>query len=249
MSWFEDYKNMIPQLQYAKQICYSSEQTLEFSYEMAKKYADKAGVYVECGVAAGAQIIAMAKGAPNKTIYAFDSFQGIPLPSNRDDQMPGIMILTESERKALPDPGKQKLETTGATSVSEEDFWDHIKSSGVNHKNIKAIPGWFEETTEQFGFEVISILRLDGDLYNSTYVCLENLFPKVLPGGVVIIDDWQLSGCKAACIDYFESIGYKPEYKSLSNIVYFYKHETGRTVNMKASMDDLQRVKSKQDFT
>lgn len=214
---------MIDALKYAKQICYSSEQTLEFSYEMAKKYADKPGVYVECGVAAGAQIIAMAKGAPNKTIYAFDSFQGIPLPSNRDDQMPGIMMLTESERKALPDPGKQKLETTGATSVPFNDFWKHMDDAGINRGNIIPVIGWFEETTSVDYINEISILRLDGDLYNSTYVCLKNLFPKVLDGGVVIIDDWQLSGCKAACIDYFELIGYEPKYKSLSNIVYFYK--------------------------
>jgi O-methyltransferase len=213
---------MIDALKYAKQICYSSEQTLEFSYEMAKKYADKPGVYIECGVAAGAQIIAMAKGAPNKTIYAFDSFQGIPLPSNRDDQMPGIMMLTESERKALPDPGKQKLETTGATSVSMEHVSAHLTNAGIIEKNIILVKGWFEETTIGFN-ESISILRLDGDLYNSTYVCLENLFPKILPGGVVIIDDWELKGCKDACIDYFESIGYEPKYKSLSNIVYFYK--------------------------
>lgn len=240
---------MIDALKYAKQICYSSEQTLEFSYEMAKKYADKPGVYVECGVAAGAQVIAMAKGAPDKTIYAFDSFEGIPLPSNRDDQMPGIIMLTESERKALPDPGKQKLETTGATSVSLDDFKKHCVDSGIGTRNIKPVRGWFEDTTQNFGRDNISILRLDGDLYNSTYVCLKNLFPKVLPGGVVIIDDWQLPGCRAACIEYFESIGYEPEYKSLSNIVYFYKSESVKRVNMKGSMDDLQRVKSKQDFT
>src|ERR1041384_1638700 len=139
---------MISELQYAKQICYSSEQTLEFSYEMAKKYANKPGVYVECGVAAGAQIIAMAKGAPNKTIYAYDSFNGIPLPSNRDDQMPGIMMLTETERKALPDPGKQKLETTGATVVSFNDFLKNLKSDGINLYKINPVAGWFEETTQ-----------------------------------------------------------------------------------------------------
>ena len=213
---------MIPELKYASQICYSSEQTLEFSFEMAKKYADNPGVYVECGVAAGAQIIAMAKGAPNKTIYAFDSFEGIPLPSNRDDQMPGIMMLTETERKALPDPGKQKLETTGATSVPFNDFVTHLKNAGVNLDKVIPVVGWFEETTEHHTPD-ISMLRLDGDLYNSTFVCLQNLFPKVLNGGVVIIDDWELKGCKDACIEYFEFIGYTPQYKSLSNIVYFYK--------------------------
>lgn len=215
-------------LEYAKRIAYSSEETLRFTYNMACLYQDKPGVYVECGVAAGAQIIAMAYGAPNKTIYAFDSFEGIPLPSNRDDQMPGIMMLTETERKALPDPGKQKLETTGATSVSEEDFWNHIKSALGSKGNIITRPGWFEDTTagwpkDHHHLGKISILRLDGDLYNSTLVCLQNLYPKVIKGGLVIIDDWQLHGCKSAVEDYFESIKYIPTIYFISNIAYFYK--------------------------
>lgn len=212
-------------LDYAKRICYSSEQTLMFSYQMAKKYKDVPGVYVEAGVAAGAQIIAMAAGAPDKVIYAFDSFQGIPWPSNRDDQMPGIRRLTDGEINALPDPGKQVLETSGATSVSEEDFKNHLINAGVDLNNIKIVPGWFEHTVRFFGSQHvnISILRLDGDLYNSTFVCLQHLFPKVIKGGCVIIDDWQLTGCRAACEEYFESIGYKPCYKFISNIAYFYK--------------------------
>ncbi len=212
-------------LKYAEQICYSSKETLQFSYEMAKTYADKTGIYVECGVAAGAQIIAMATGAPGKTIYAFDSFQGIPLPSNRDDQMPGIKMLTEYERTHLPNPGEQLLETTGATSVSEESFKEHLVNAGVNLDNIKIVPGWFEHTVRLFGSQYvnISILRLDGDLYNSTFVCLQHLFGKVQTGGCVIIDDWQLPGCRAACEEYFELIGYSPEWRFISNIAYLIK--------------------------
>ena len=211
-------------LEYAKRIAYSSEETLMFTYEQAKKYSDKQGIYIECGVAAGAQIIAMACGAPNKVIYAFDSFEGIPLPSNRDDQMPGIMMLTPTEQKLLPDPGKQKLETTGATSVPMVDFENHLKDSGIQTRII-ICKGWFENTT--IGFDkIISILRLDGDLYNSTYVCLKNLYPKVIEGGIVIIDDWELKGCRDACHDYFIEIGevdWFLKLKYVSNIMYFYK--------------------------
>jgi|SRR5688572_16291812 len=213
-------------LEYAKQICYSSEETLKFSYDMAVKYKDSPGVYVECGVAAGAQIIAMHSGAPGKLIYAFDSFQGIPLPSNHDDQMPGIRMLSEDERRLLPNPGEQLLETTGATSVSEYDFWQHIDAVfGQKRHNIKAVKGWFEETVPKTKTEIdqIAILRLDGDLYNSTRVCLLHLFPKVIEGGVVIIDDWSLKGCKDACNDYFDLIYRTPDYKFISNIAYFYK--------------------------
>ena len=207
-------------LAYAKRIAYSSETVLQFTFDQSVKYRDSPGVYVECGVAAGAQIIAMAAGAPNKTIYAFDSFEGIPLPSNKDDQMPGICFLTETERKALPDPGAQVLESSGATVVSIKDFEDHIIRSGVNMpERIFAVKGWFEEIIPTFlnniepGLRMfpnafdIAILRLDGDLYNSTFVCLKHLYPQVIKGGMVIIDDYGLKGCRAAVHEYFNLIG------------------------------------------
>jgi hypothetical protein len=209
-------------LEYAERIAYSSKETLHFTYEMAKKYADYPGVYCETGVAAGAQIIAMASGAPSKKIFAFDSFQGLPLPSNRDDQMPGIRKLNDDERKQLPDPGKQVLESSGATSVPVEDFLGHLKESGIDMTKVIAVKGWFENTVAILE-EDISILRLDGDLYNSTWVCLQHLFPKVLKGGCVIIDDWNLKGCQDACKEYFTLIGYEPEYKFISDIAYFIK--------------------------
>ncbi len=190
-------------IEYAERIAYSSKEVLKFSYDMARKYATSEGVYVECGIGAGAQIIAMAAGAPNKTIYCFDSFQGIPLPSNKDDQYPGIRKLSRDEQMALPDPGKQALESTGVTSVSLKDVVTHIKNSGVSIKKIYFIEGWFEETLPEFECPPISILRLDGDLYNSTYTCLKYLYPKVIKGGLVIIDDWKLPGCRAAVLDYF----------------------------------------------
>lgn len=207
-------------LEYAERIAYSSKETLYFTYETAKRLRNLPGVYVECGVAAGAQIIAMAYGAPDKTIYAFDSFEGIPLPSNRDDQMPGIRKLSDAERKELPEPGKQVLESSGATSVSIHDVDKHIETAFKTRPDVVYVQGWFEKTTIGFDQD-ISLLRLDGDLYNSTYVCLEHLFPKVIKHGVVIIDDWQLPGCREACIDYFNSIKYVPNYQFISNIAYF----------------------------
>jgi O-methyltransferase len=195
---------MHPALAYARQIAYSSEEVLQFSYDQAVKYKDSPGVYVECGVAAGAQIIAMAAGAPNKTIYAFDSFEGIPLASNKDDQAPGLHFFTKTEQAALPNPGEQVLVSSGATVVSEYDFWQHIDTAfGPRKHNVKTVKGWFEVTLPAFECPPISVLRLDGDLYNSTYVCLKYLYPKVIKGGLVIIDDWALEGCRAAFRDYF----------------------------------------------
>lgn len=215
-------------LKYAEQIAYSSKEVLRFTYDQAVKYKDLPGVYVECGVAAGAQIIAMAAGAPNKTIWAFDSFEGIPLASNKDDQAPGLHFFTKAEQSALPDPGKQVLKSSGATVVPVSDFIDHtFNALGKKSLNIKICQGWFENTLPDFvkyNDDEIAILRLDGDLYNSTYVCLTHLYPKVIKGGLVIIDDWALPGCKAAVDDYFRDTDQiLPGRSWIDNIVYFHK--------------------------
>lgn len=208
---------------YAKQIAYSSEETLWFTLEMAKFYKDHDGVFCECGVAAGAQIIMMRQGAPNKIIHAFDSFMGIPKPSNRDNQIPGIRYLNEFEQSQLPNPGEQAMETTGVTAVTVDSFKTHLKDSGCGLENIIIHEGWFEETIPTAEVGDIAILRLDGDLYNSTFVSLKYLFPKVIKGGCVILDDYELKGCLDACKEYFEFINYEPKWERVSNIAYFVK--------------------------
>lgn len=214
-------------MKYAQQIAYSSFDVLMFTYETAGKYKDSPGCYVECGVAAGAQVIALIAGSGRKKmVWAFDSFCGIPLPSNRDDQLPGIRTLEPWERIALPNPGEQLLESSGATVVSLDNFWTNIRHAFPEGPiPLTSVEGWFEKTMLDLpiGLGDISILRLDGDLYNSTFVCLQALFPKVLKHGIVIIDDWTLPGCQSACMEYFALIGYEPEFQFISTTAYFYK--------------------------
>lgn len=208
---------------YAEKIAYSNRETLLFTLEMAKFYKDHQGVFCECGVAAGAQIIMMRQGAPDKLIHVFDSFQGIPKPSNRDDQIPGIRMLNKVEQSKLPNPGEQPLETTGVTAVTRQSFETHMKESGAGIENLVIHEGWFEETIPTAEIGDIAILRLDGDLYNSTFVCLKYLFPKLIKGGVLILDDYQLKGCYDACEEYFTFINYQPNWERVSNIGYFVK--------------------------
>jgi O-methyltransferase len=227
---------MIDALKYAEQIAYSSKEVLHFTHEKAKEQSKYIGTcFVECGCAAGAQIIAMLAANVGNKIYAFDSFKGIPLPSNKDNQMPGIRFLSKEEQKALPDPGKQVLESSGATSVSMKDFANHLATafyptgmvSAVNIlSRVLPIEGWFEETLPEMAphIEPISLLRLDADLYHSTYVCLKYLYPKVIKGGLVIVDDIQLPGCEAAVHDYFRDTNQiMPGRSWKDGIIYFYK--------------------------
>jgi O-methyltransferase len=79
--------------------------------------------------------------------------------------------------------------------------------------NFKIIKGWFENTLPENEMnEPIIILRLDGDWYSSTIECLEHLYPKVIDGGLIIVDDYYFwDGCSKAVHDFFSK--YKLPYK------------------------------------
>jgi len=71
---------------------------------------------------------------------------------------------------------------------------------------------WFQDTVPEAAPKIgsIALLRLEGDLYDSTLICLRNLYPLVIKGGFVIIDDWGMVGCRRACQDYFKELGINP---------------------------------------
>jgi O-methyltransferase len=62
--------------------------------------------------------------------------------------------------------------------------------------------GLFEDTVPNADIKEIAFLRLDGDLYSSTKVCMEHLYPKLVRGGWFCVDDFNLSGCRKAVLDY-----------------------------------------------
>jgi hypothetical protein len=72
-------------------------------------------------------------------------------------------------------------------------------------QRFEIVKGWFDETVPKFAAEqsTIALLRLDGDWYESTMVCLTHLFPLVPDGGLVIFDDYGYwEGCTRAVHDY-----------------------------------------------
>ena len=71
---------------------------------------------------------------------------------------------------------------------------------------VKFLKGWFKDTLHQAPINRLSILRLDGDMYESTMDALTSLYPKLSPGGFVIVDDYySVNGCKMAVGDYRKS--------------------------------------------
>lgn len=163
----------------------SSAHTVQASHDIAAA-AIRAGVpgdFVECGVFAGSQAAAMALAArgTGRKVHLFDSFTGIPAGGTRD------LEWTHPE---------------GTSACSMAAVKAHMREWGIADEDTVYHPGLF---APGMGSEIerIAVLRLDGDLYESTRICLEALYPKLAVGGWLIVDDFALSGARAACDEYF----------------------------------------------
>ena len=172
------------------------------------------GDLCECGVAAGAHPAVMHYVQRQvfgnlldryRMIYMFDSFQGIPKPTVEDiptEEHVGIDIRGCVGHE-LATPGV--IESTGVTSVSVAEVQTRMARWGALPQHLYYAVGWFQHTVPETAPKIgsLALLRLDGDLYESTKVCLEHLYPKVTPGGFVIVDDWRLAGSRRAVEEYF----------------------------------------------
>ena len=138
------------------------------------------------------------------------------MAGEKDDQQPGIGDI--SHDKTLP--LNERLVSSGITCHSLESVVNNFKSWNLPLSNVEFVKGWFQNTIEETSKSIdkISVLRLDGDLYESTYICLEYLYPKISKGGVLIIDDYALTGCRLAVEDYFKKKRKKlPLFESVDN--------------------------------
>jgi O-methyltransferase len=190
---------------------YSTKYTVELSYTIAALalVSDVDGDFVECGVGAGSQIGAMGLALKNykwvnsvnsnTRIWAYDSYLGIPLAGPKDETQPGIGKIIHDVKV----PERELLKTSGVTVHSLNNVKTNLVSWGMDINDYVFVEGWFQDTLKTQKPEKIAILRLDGDLYESTKVCLEELFPRLVVGGILIIDDWALKGCRVACDEFF----------------------------------------------
>jgi len=183
----------------------SSKETLLATYDLARNVIERGvpGDFVECGVFGGAQCAVMARAIMERPdgygpsgfdyrrrVHLFDSFEGVPAPGEHDLEW---------------------VHPAGISLCTLEGVKQHMAEWGIPEELLVYHQGWFKDTLWQATdcqrstwINKIAILRLDGDLYESTKVCMEHLYPLVSVGGWVIIDDFGLSGARKA---FLESIG------------------------------------------
>ena len=131
-------------------------------------------------------------GDTERTIWVADSFEGLPKP----------------DAEKYPADYGDRHHTFSALAISLENVQASFKRLGLLDDRVKFLKGWFRDTLPNAPIERLAILRLDGDMYESTMDGLRALYPRVSPGGYVIIDDYFcLSNCKKAVNDYREENG------------------------------------------
>ncbi len=123
----------------------------------------------------------------NKKVWVADSFKGLPPPDS--DKYPHDKGVNLFQYKEL--------------SISVEEVKNNFKKYEVLDDRVEFLKGWFKNTLPEASITKLSILRLDGDLYESTIDALINLYPKLSIGGYCIIDDWgAIKACKKAVEDF-----------------------------------------------
>jgi hypothetical protein len=161
------------------------------------------GDFLEAGVWRGGACILMrailkVRGVTDRTVWLADSFQGLPHSTLKADYLDfsGIPML----------------------AVSQADVEAAFRLFDLLDGQVKFLKGWFKDTLPEAPISELAILRLDGDLYESTMDCLNALYHKVSKGGFVIVDDYDhLAPCKQAVTEFRERHGISDVIKKIDD--------------------------------
>jgi O-methyltransferase len=154
---------------------------------------DVPGDLIETGVWRGGACILMrgvlkAFGDSERTVWVADSFEGLPRPS--PGQYPA-------------DTGSDLWEKSATLAVSIDQVKENFARYGLLDDQVRFLKGWFRDSLPGAPIDRLAVLRLDGDMYESTIDALRHLYPKVSIGGYVIVDDYgAVPACKQAVHDF-----------------------------------------------
>jgi O-methyltransferase len=154
---------------------------------------DIPGDLVECGVWRGGACILMravlgAYGDEERCVWLADSFEGVPPPDPENYSADKDLRLDLS---------------ADVLAIPESAVRDNFKRYGLLDDRVRFLPGWFKDTLPGAPIDRIALLRLDGDLYESTIQALDALYPRLSAGGFCIIDDYHpIDACRQAVTDY-----------------------------------------------
>jgi O-methyltransferase len=163
------------------------------------------GDLIETGAWRGGTTIFMrailkAHGVADRTVWVADSFAGLPPP----------------DAARYPRDAGDRLHEFPQLAVTLERVRDNFRRYGLLDEQVRFLPGWFRDTLPAAPIERLAVLRLDGDLYESTIQALEGLYDRLSVGGYVIVDDYgNVAGCRQAVHDFRDARGIKDPIRSI----------------------------------
>ncbi len=166
---------------------------------------DVQGSVVECGVWKGGCSALLAEtiqtfGVDDKTVYLFDTFEGMPEPGDHDRNL-------VSDELAMIRYEAKTRDGSGWLAVSIDDVRENLRTSKYPFSRYELIPGMVEATIPADAPDQIALLRLDTDWYESTKHVMEHLYPRLVQGGVLIVDDFgRWAGCRKAVTEYLAAL-------------------------------------------
>jgi O-methyltransferase len=167
------------------------------------------GDLVECGVWRGGSMMAAALtlirlGETDRDLYLFDTFSGMAQPSAEDVRSPYDMWTSVEKRFNRRRRGR----TSDWAAVPAEQVRRNMESTGYPAERIHLVEGLVEDTLPAAAPPRLALLRLDTDWYASTKHELEHLYPRLVDGGVLIVDDYgHYEGARRAVDEYFAASG------------------------------------------
>jgi hypothetical protein len=159
------------------------------------------GDLMETGVWRGGAAILMrailkANGVTDRRVWCADSFEGLPPPDPAKYPLDAKLMFNQFKELA----------------VSLEEVQTNFRRYNLLDEQVRFIKGWFRDTLPGAPVERLAVLRMDGDLYESTMDALTALYPKVSHGGYVIVDDYNdIPACRQAVHDYWQRHGIQEE--------------------------------------
>lgn len=177
------------------------------------------GIVIEAGTARGGSAIALALAkSQQRELQVFDVFGMIPPPTDEDG-------LDVAERYADITEGRARGRDGDVYYGYRDDLLGEVEASfaafdvPATAHHVSLVPGLFQDTL--VGTEPVALAHIDGDWFESTMTCLENIAPRLVPGGRLVIDDYHhWSGCKKAVDRYFtDRPGYTLELRAKVHVV------------------------------
>jgi O-methyltransferase len=162
------------------------------------------GDFIETGVWKGGTTIFMrgllkALGITDRRVYVADSFEGVPPP----------------DPESYPADRESVFHLWPGLAVDLPAVKENFARFDLLDEQVEFVKGWFRDTLPALRDHTWAVIRLDGDLYESTMDALENLYGGLSVGGWLIVDDYEIEACRQAVTDFRAARGVTDEIRPI----------------------------------